>query len=144
MPGKMEERTYATGEVIISQGAHGSEMFAIVSGSAHVLRAEPDDPLQEKLLAELGEGASPWLSICSPYAPDYRLIHGDAATAEACVSVLVTLRAGSAFGERALLKKEPRFATVVARTPLQAFTITRDRFTEVLGPLSELVKSEYI
>ena len=50
---------------------------------------------------------------------------------------------GSAFGERALLKKEPRYATVMARTSLQVYTITRDHFTEVLGPLSELISSEY-
>ena len=41
------------------------------------------------------------------------------------------------FGERALLKDEPRGATVVVvgHTPLRCLTLTREVFTEYLGPL---------
>lgn len=41
------------------------------------------------------------------------------------------------FGERALLKDEPRGATVVVmgQTPLRCLTLTREVFTEYLGPL---------
>mmetsp|Transcript_89224 Transcript_89224/g.139628 ORF Transcript_89224/g.139628 Transcript_89224/m.139628 type:complete len:825 (-) Transcript_89224:234-2708(-) len=45
---------------------------------------------------------------------------------------VATLKSGDYFGESALLRDEPRSATVVALTALQAFKITRDKF-QALG-----------
>lgn len=46
------------------------------------------------------------------------------------------------FGERALLCDEPRIATVEASTKLVALTLKRDTFTEILGPLEQLMARE--
>uniref|UniRef100_A0A383WC48 cGMP-dependent protein kinase n=1 Tax=Tetradesmus obliquus TaxID=3088 RepID=A0A383WC48_TETOB len=46
------------------------------------------------------------------------------------------------FGERALLVKEPRIATVEAVTPLTVLALARGTFLSVLGPLEELLKRE--
>ncbi|GAX76576.1 hypothetical protein CEUSTIGMA_g4022.t1 [Chlamydomonas eustigma] len=46
------------------------------------------------------------------------------------------------FGERALLNDEPRIATVEASTKLVCLTLKRDTFTEILGPLEQLMKRE--
>ena len=58
MQSKMIEETYTAGDVVFRQGDSGYKLFAIVSGSVHVLRSEADTARQEKLLAELGEGAA--------------------------------------------------------------------------------------
>jgi hypothetical protein len=48
------------------------------------------------------------------------------------------------FGERALLKKEPRFASIRARTGLNTLTLTQATFERVMGqPLSELLPDYY-
>mmetsp|Transcript_21313 Transcript_21313/g.49491 ORF Transcript_21313/g.49491 Transcript_21313/m.49491 type:complete len:809 (+) Transcript_21313:73-2499(+) len=61
-------------------------------------------------------------------------------TGEASVSVAVdgapsekvaTLKSGDYFGEAALLRDEPRTATIVADTALSAFKITREKFKEL-------------
>merc|ERR1711988_7763 len=54
--------------------------------------------------------------------------------------VIAELTEGDAFGERALLKNEPRFAGVVATTPLQCQSISRDLFETVVGPLDQLLE----
>jgi len=46
------------------------------------------------------------------------------------------------FGERALLSDEPRMATVEAYTKLVCLTLKRDTFTEILGPLEQLMTRE--
>ncbi|KAG2493728.1 hypothetical protein HYH03_007951 [Edaphochlamys debaryana] len=46
------------------------------------------------------------------------------------------------FGERALLKDEPRMATVEAYTKLVCLTLKRDTFQEILGPLEQLMARE--
>lgn len=46
------------------------------------------------------------------------------------------------FGERALLSDEPRMATVKAYTKLVCLTLRRDTFTEILGPLENLMARE--
>ncbi|OQS05145.1 phosphatidylinositol-4-phosphate-5-kinase (PIPK-D1/GPCR-PIPK) [Thraustotheca clavata] len=52
----------------------------------------------------------------------------------------VELNEGSYFGERALIKDEPRAATVYAKTDVTLMALGRDVFTQVLGPLQELIK----
>eukprot|EP00955_Chlamydomonas_euryale_P044476 352901-Chlamydomonas_euryale.AAC.9 len=46
------------------------------------------------------------------------------------------------FGERALLCEEPRVATVEASTQMVLLTLKRDTFTEILGPLENLMARE--
>ena len=50
-------------------------------------------------------------------------------------TTLATLRDGDVFGEAALLTKQPRNATLRAITPLDAVTVSRDAFHELLGHL---------
>jgi CRP-like cAMP-binding protein len=45
-----------------------------------------------------------------------------------------TLRTGTVFGEQALLRAQPRNATVIARGPVQTYTLHKDEF--------ELAKAE--
>ena len=43
------------------------------------------------------------------------------------------------FGERALLKSEPRAANVIAQTEVKVATIDRDSFMRLLGPLDTIL-----
>lgn len=48
---------------------------------------------------------------------------------------------GDYFGERALLKKEPRAATIVATSQeLKVVSVERDAFMRLLGPLDDLMR----
>lgn len=58
------------------------------------------------------------------------------------VQVCPTLTSGSFFGELALLKDEPRAATVTALTPLSVVKIDRATFKRMIGNLGE-IKKEY-
>ena len=49
---------------------------------------------------------------------------------------------GDFFGEKALLNNAPRTATVTARGFLTCLLVTREVFTEVLGPLEDIMKRE--
>lgn len=44
------------------------------------------------------------------------------------------------FGERALLKSEPRAANVIAETDVKVATIDRDSFMRLLGPLDTILQ----
>jgi len=57
--------------------------------------------------------------------------------------VLAELKEGAYFGERALLKNDRRFASVMAVTELETMCITREGFENVLGPLQDLVPDHY-
>lgn len=48
-------------------------------------------------------------------------------------------KAGDYFGELALLKNEPRAASVFAKTQLKVATIDRDSFKRLLGPLDQIL-----
>ena len=56
---------------------------------------------------------------------------------------LATLTEGACFGERALLRNEVRFASIVCNTRLFTLCISRERFEEELGPLRQLVPDNY-
>ena len=50
----LEERAYAVGAPIVNEGEPGREFFAIVSGTAEVLKRAPDG--HASLIAEIGAG----------------------------------------------------------------------------------------
>lgn len=50
------------------------------------------------------------------------------------------LKKGSYFGERALLSDEPRAATITAETELLTLELSRQDFTDLLGPLESIMK----
>mmetsp|Transcript_2317 Transcript_2317/g.5349 ORF Transcript_2317/g.5349 Transcript_2317/m.5349 type:complete len:1111 (-) Transcript_2317:279-3611(-) len=52
---------------------------------------------------------------------------------------VMRLQAGSYFGERALLNREPRAASVLAVGKTVCFHISKDSFEQVLGPLSDII-----
>jgi cAMP-dependent protein kinase regulator len=47
---------------------------------------------------------------------------------------------GGFFGELALIKNEPRAASVLARTPCKLLSLDRMSFKRLLGPLENLLK----
>lgn len=48
-------------------------------------------------------------------------------------------QAGDYFGERALLKNEPRAANIIAKTRLQVVTLERKSFRRLLGPIDTIL-----
>lgn len=47
---------------------------------------------------------------------------------------------GDYFGERALLKNEPRAANIIATTQLQVVVLDRHSFKRLLGPMEDILK----
>lgn len=47
---------------------------------------------------------------------------------------------GDYFGERALIKNEPRAANIVAKTQLHCVALDRQSFKRLLGPIEEILK----
>lgn len=47
---------------------------------------------------------------------------------------------GDYFGERALLKNEPRAANIIAKNQLQVVALDRHSFKRLLGPMEEILK----
>ncbi|GMI03342.1 hypothetical protein TrLO_g13979 [Triparma laevis f. longispina] len=52
---------------------------------------------------------------------------------------MVRLKSGDFFGERALQKKEPRAANVIACGDVECFTLTLDQFNLLLGGIQEVI-----
>jgi cAMP-dependent protein kinase regulator len=46
---------------------------------------------------------------------------------------------GEYFGERALLKNEPRAANIIAETKLQVVLLDRKSFRRLLGPIDQIL-----
>lgn len=57
---------------------------------------------------------------------------------------ITRLSAGEYFGEMALLSDESRNANVVAVGPVECFRLHRDMFTELLGPLQDIMERDAI
>jgi cAMP-dependent protein kinase regulator len=53
---------------------------------------------------------------------------------------LKTYEAGDYFGERSLLKNEPRAANVIALTEVTVVSVDRHSFKRLMGPLDELLR----
>lgn len=49
-------------------------------------------------------------------------------------------KAGEYFGERALLKNEPRAANIIATKQLQVVVLDRHSFKRLLGPMEDILK----
>jgi len=49
-------------------------------------------------------------------------------------------KGGDYFGERALLKNEPRAASVIAKTDCNVVSMDRHSFKRLMGPLEEILK----
>lgn len=47
---------------------------------------------------------------------------------------------GDYFGERALIKNEPRAANIIAKTQLQVVALDRHSFKRLLGPMEDILK----
>ena len=59
-------------------------------------------------------------------------------------NVLAKIGEGATFGERALLKSEPRFAGVRATSALRTMCITKELFEHALGAsLHDLIEDKY-
>lgn len=54
--------------------------------------------------------------------------------------VVMHYKVGDYFGERALLKNEPRAANVVAKTECVVVSMNRHSFKRLLGPLEDILK----
>jgi len=52
-------------------------------------------------------------------------------------------KVGDFFGERALLKNEPRAANVVAKSECSLVSMNRHSFKRLLGPLDHLLKRNF-
>lgn len=57
--------------------------------------------------------------------------------------VVMEYAAGSYFGERALIKNEPRAANVIAKTDCVLVAMDRHSVKRLLGPLEELLKRNF-
>ena len=53
---------------------------------------------------------------------------------------VLSYKSGDYFGELALLRNEPRAASVIARDAVSCVTIDRHAFKRMLGPLEEILK----
>ena len=47
---------------------------------------------------------------------------------------------GDYFGERALLKGEPRAANIIAKTNCKLVSLDRDSFVRLMGPLEKIMR----
>jgi len=52
----------------------------------------------------------------------------------------MTYKPGDYFGELAILKDEPRAASVVAKSKIKVTSLDRESFRRLIGPLDEILK----
>lgn len=58
--------------------------------------------------------------------------------------LIATYREGDYFGERALLKNEPRAANIVATSDLQVTVLDRKSFRRLLGPIEQILQRNMV
>lgn len=156
----MTEELFETDEEVFSQGDAGFAFYVILEGEVTIVRTEPRKQ-EEEAGAEHGEKANGTTPEAEGKAEGRAMMpegkaavpKGEAKGApspppppppppEDVTFELVRLSQGAFFGERALLKHEPRFATVKALSKLRLLSITREAFEAVLGPLEELIPTD--
>ena len=115
---------FANGDVIIRQGDVGETMYIIKEGACRVTL----NSVVQAALAESKKSSSP----APPRLPDF-----DPSTSNEVMRV----SAGGYFGERALLHREPRAASVIAVGATRCFHISRATFEDVLGPLADIISN---
>ena len=71
------------------------------------------------------------------------MLRADPADLEGDEDEIAHLAEGATFGERALLRNEERFASIVATSRLFTLSIDRMHFEATLGPLKDLVPDTY-
>ena len=49
-------------------------------------------------------------------------------------------KSGDYFGERSLIKNEPRAANIVAKTEIKVLSLDRHSFKRLMGPMEDLLK----
>ena len=53
---------------------------------------------------------------------------------------LLHYKAGDYFGERALLKNEPRYCNVIAKTDCKLVSVDRHSFKRLMGPIDDIIR----
>lgn len=53
---------------------------------------------------------------------------------------VMSYKKGDYFGERALMKNEPRAANIIAKTNLKVVSLDRHSFKRLLGPIEGILK----
>jgi len=126
----LTECKYEAGEVIIRQGHKGDAFFLLRSGEVKVTVSASAEGMPEEETTQ------------KSHAGDKS---GKAAAVMGQTEVsteVARLREGTYFGEMALLRGEPRMASVTAVTPTVCLTISRKVFRRVLGPMQQLIERE--
>ncbi|CAM9896563.1 unnamed protein product [Ectocarpus sp. 6 AP-2014] len=120
----LEEEEFNDGECIVRQGEIGHFFYIVKSGEIAVHKREE---------VEGGD-----VEDSSPGAGDGAGGEGGGGR-DGMGPQVSTLKAGSYFGERALLSDETRKATCVATGPTVCLSLGREDFSSVLGPLEDIM-----
>ena len=127
----MSQARYQEGEYVFRQGEDGASFYCVIGGTAEVVRTGPMTAAPAAAPADVPAAEAP-----AALEEEGRRER----------KILATLEDGACFGERALLKSEPRFASVIAtgEEGLQVLYIDREQFEAVMGgPLASFVPDEY-
>ena len=105
---RLRSEAFADGDFVFHQGEPGNKMYIIKSGEVEVLADDRAGPAAD-LAPPLGQAGE-------PLPPLRKIDH---------------LYRGRCFGERALVKREPRMAHIRALGALECFSITKAVFEEL-------------
>ena len=121
--------------------AHVPAFSGLSTSDLHTLRDAMSIGMFEPgaSVMEQGERGDTFYLITTGHA---EVLYADPADPAGYESCLTTLGPSDCFGELALLRNEPRAASVVADGRLFVLSITRDEFQAVLGPLSSYMKGD--